>query len=87
MTKMRVYELAKELEMENKVLVDAIREMNIEVKSHSSSLSDEEVALIKGHLSGTKSLVVEEQRIKSTVSRRRRKIVDLAPELKPEFRQ
>ena len=80
MTKMRVYELAKELEMENKVLVDAIREMNIEVKSHSSSLSDEEVALIKGHLSGTKSLVVEEQRIKSTVIRRRRKIVEVAPE-------
>ena len=80
MTKMRVYELAKELEMENKVLVDAIREMNIEVKSHSSSLSDDEVALIKGHLSGTKSLVVEEQRIKSTVIRRRRKIVEVAPE-------
>jgi translation initiation factor IF-2 len=80
MTKMRVYELAKELEMENKILVDAIREMNIEVKSHSSSLSDEEVTLIKGHLSGTKSLVVEEQRIKSTVIRRRRIIVEVAPE-------
>jgi translation initiation factor IF-2 len=80
MTKMRVYELAKELEMENKVLVDAIREMNIEVKSHSSSLSDEDVALIKGQLSGTKSLVVEEQRIKSTVIRRRRIIVEVAPE-------
>jgi len=85
MTKMRVYELAKELEMENKVLVDAIREMNIEVKSHSSSLSEEEVALIKGHLSGTKSLVVEEQRIKSTVIRRRRKIVEVAPEPAPEI--
>ncbi len=48
MTKMRVYELAKELEMENKVLVDAIREMNIEVKSHSSSLSDEEVGVNQG---------------------------------------
>jgi translation initiation factor IF-2 len=85
MTKMRVYELAKELEMENKVLVDAIREMNIEVKSHSSSISDEEVALIKGHLSGTKSLIVEEQRIKSTVIRRRRKIVEVAPEPEPEI--
>jgi translation initiation factor IF-2 len=85
MTKMRVYELAKELEMENKVLVDAIRKMNIEVKSHSSSISDEEVALIKGHLSGTKSLIVEEQRIKSTVIRRRRKIVEVAPEPEPEI--
>ncbi len=85
MTKMRVYELAKELEMENKVLVDAIREMSIEVKSHSSSLSDEEVALIKGHLSGTKSLVVEEQRIKSTVIRRRRKVVEVVPEPEVEI--
>jgi translation initiation factor IF-2 len=85
MTKMRVYELAKELEMENKVLVDAIRKMNIEVKSHSSSISDEEVALIKGHLSGTKSLIVEEQRIKSTVIRRRRKIVEVAPAPEPEI--
>ena len=80
MAKIRVYELAKELEMDNKVLMDTLREMNIEVKSHSSSLSEEEVSLIKGHLSGTKSLVVEEQRIKSTVIRRRRKIVEVAPE-------
>jgi translation initiation factor IF-2 len=80
MAKMRVYELAKELEMDNKVLVDALREMNIEVKSHSSSLSEAEVSLIRGHLSGTKSLVVEEQRIKSTVIRRRRKILEVVQE-------
>ncbi|MGC1402923.1 MAG: translation initiation factor IF-2, partial [Thermodesulfobacteriota bacterium] len=37
---------------------------------------------IKGHLRGTKSLVVEEQRIKSTVIRRRKKVVEVeqAPE-------
>ena len=82
MAKVRVYELAKELQMENKVLVDLIRETGIEIKSHSSSLTDEEVSLIKGHLRGTKSLVVEEQRIKSTVIRRRKKVVEVeqAPE-------
>jgi translation initiation factor IF-2 len=80
MAKIRVYELAKELQMENKVLVDLIRETGIDVKSHSSSLSDEEVSLIKGHLKGTKSLVVEEQRIKSTVIRRRKKIVEVEQE-------
>ena len=82
MAKVRVYELAKELQMENKVLVDLIRETGIEIKSHSSSLTDEEVSLIKGHLKGTKSLVVEEQRIKSTVIRRRKKVVEVeqAPE-------
>jgi translation initiation factor IF-2 len=80
MPKIRVYELAKELQMENKALVDLIREMGIDIKSHSSSLSDEEVALIKGRLQGTKSLVVEEQRIKSTVIRRRKKIVEVEQE-------
>jgi len=79
MAKIRVYELAKELQMENKVLVDLIREMGVEIKSHSSSLTDEEVSLIKGHIKGTKSLVVEEQRIKSTVIRRRKKIVEVEP--------
>jgi translation initiation factor IF-2 len=79
MAKIRVYELAKELQMENKALVDLIREMGVDIKSHSSSLSDEEVSLIKGHLKGTKSLVVEEQRVKSTVIRRRKKIVEVEP--------
>jgi translation initiation factor IF-2 len=80
MAKIRVYELAKELQMENKVLVDLVREMGIDIKSHSSSISDEEVSLIKGHLRGTKSLVVEEQRVKSTVIRRRKKIVEVEQE-------
>jgi len=77
--KTRVYELAKELQMENKALVDLIRELGIEIKTVSSSLTDEQVSLIKGRIQGTKSLVVEEQRIKSTVIRRRRKIIEVAP--------
>lgn len=86
MAKIRVYELAKELQMENKVLVDLVREAGVEIKSHSSSLTDEEVSLIKGHLRGTKSLVVEEQRIKSTVIRRRKIVVEMepSPEAPPE---
>ncbi len=84
MPKIRVYELAKELQMENKALVDLVRELGIEIKSHSSSLTDEQISLIKGHLKGTKSLVVEEQRIKSTVIRRRKKIVEVEPVVEPQ---
>jgi translation initiation factor IF-2 len=84
MAKIRVYELAKELQMENKALVDLIRELGIEIKSHSSSLTDEQISLIKGHLKGTKSLVVEEQRVKSTVIRRRKKIVEVEPVVEPQ---
>jgi len=38
MAKIRVYELARDLNMTNKVLLDKIRNMNIEVGSHMSSL-------------------------------------------------
>ena len=50
MTKMRVHELAKELGMENKELMDILVKKNVEVKSHMSSLADEVVDNIrKGH--------------------------------------
>jgi translation initiation factor IF-2 len=48
MTKIRVYELAKELGMENKELLDLLhREKLAEVKSHSSTLEDEAATLIR----------------------------------------
>ena len=43
MTKVRVHELAKELGMENKELLDLLQKKNIVVKNHMSTL-DEEVA-------------------------------------------
>ena len=38
MTKVRVHELAKELNKSNKEVLDVLREKNIEVTSHMSSL-------------------------------------------------
>ncbi len=43
MTKMRVYELAKELGMDNKELMDMLEKKNVEVKTHMSSLEDDVV--------------------------------------------
>ena len=37
MTKMRVHELAKELGVENKTLMEALEKKQVEVKSHMSS--------------------------------------------------
>ena len=48
MTKLRVHELAKELGMENKELMDILAKKNVEVKSHMSSLPDEVVSEIRG---------------------------------------
>ena len=75
MAKVRVYELARELNMTNKVLIDKMSQMGIAVKSHMSSLEDEAVAEVKGALFGKPSEKVEETRVKPTVIRRRRKKV------------
>ena len=40
MTKMRVHELAKELGIENKELLELLKEKHVEVKNHMSSLED-----------------------------------------------
>ena len=40
MTKMRVHELAKELGMENKELIDLLHKKNVEVSNHMSSIED-----------------------------------------------
>jgi len=45
MSKIRVYELARELNLTNKVLMDKLLNMGITVGSHMSSLDDEAVRL------------------------------------------
>jgi len=47
MAKMRVYELARDLNLTNKILLSKLSELDISVKSHMSSLDDDAVARIK----------------------------------------
>ncbi|NMR95718.1 hypothetical protein HKB01_00250, partial [Vibrio parahaemolyticus] len=47
MAKIRIYELAKELNMSSKELVEKISELNIGVHSHMSSIEEEDAKLIK----------------------------------------
>jgi translation initiation factor IF-2 len=75
MAKLRVYELARDLNMTNKVLIAKLNDLDIEVKSHMSALEDEVISKIKSSLFGAKEETVEETRIKPTVIRRRRKKV------------
>lgn len=75
MAKIRIYELAKQLNMTNKVLLEKLNEMNISAKSHMSVIDEEAVEGIRGALFKTKAEEVIEKRIKSTIIRRRRKIV------------
>jgi translation initiation factor IF-2 len=76
MAKIRVYELARDLNMTNKVLIDKMSQIGITVKSHMSSLEDDAIAQVKEVLFGKTAEQVEETRIKPTVIRRRRKVVE-----------
>jgi len=78
MAKIRVYELARDLNMQNKALLDKLSEMGIRVRSHMSSLDNDTIKKIKSNLLGRKSDDVIVKRVKPTVIRRRRK------EVKPE---
>lgn len=80
MTNIRVYELARDLNMTNKALLNRLRDIDISVKNHMSSLDNEAVAMIKSNLFGSLAENVEETRVKSTVIRRRKKSVQQAPD-------
>ncbi|MEZ4578690.1 MAG: translation initiation factor IF-2 N-terminal domain-containing protein [Desulfobacterales bacterium] len=54
MAKLRVYELARELNLENKALLEKMETMGIEVKSHMSSLDESVAQQIKQEIFGTK---------------------------------
>ncbi len=74
MAKIRVFELARDLNMTTKELLGKLEEMHIEVASHMSSIEDDTVTQVKETLFGAKAPNVEETRIRPTVIRRRRKL-------------
>ncbi|WP_130807045.1 translation initiation factor IF-2 [Senegalia massiliensis] len=47
MAKKRVYELAKELEISSKELINKMKELDIEVSSHMSTIDDDEAKILK----------------------------------------
>ena len=51
--KIRIYELSKDLGLENKDVLDAAHKLSIAAKSHSSSINAEEAKLIRLHLKQT----------------------------------
>ncbi len=49
---MRVHELAKELDMTSKELLALLKDLSIEVKSHASSLTEEQAGQVRARVSG-----------------------------------
>ncbi|MEJ2728961.1 MAG: translation initiation factor IF-2 [Deltaproteobacteria bacterium] len=86
MARLRVYELARDLNMTNKVLLEKLDDLDISVKSHMSALDDDTIAKIKSSFFSTpqKQETIEETRVKPTVIRRRRKKVKVEASATPE---
>ena len=76
---MRVHELAKELQLESKELIAKLKEMGIEVKSHASTLTDEQVKKVKERLVKIVKESIVEQRVMPTVIRRRKTVEVIEP--------
>ncbi len=80
MAKVRVYELAKQLSMENKELVEQLIMLDYPVKSPMSTLTEEEVEEARQKIVRPESEAVEEKRVRPTVIRRRKKARPEEPE-------
>lgn len=68
MAKKRLYELAKDYNVSSKAMVDIIRELGFDVKSHSSTASDEMLTAVQGRFASEKEEVkkeIEEKRKKA----------------------
>ncbi len=73
MSKVRVYELANELKIDNKELVDRLKAGGMSVKNHMSTLDDSDIRRAKEIISaGSVSEVIEEKRLQRNVIRRRK---------------
>jgi translation initiation factor IF-2 len=88
MAKIRVYELATKLGLDNSVLVDKLNQAGIEVKNHMSALEEEVAHKFEAGQSDqasdapageTVEVEVKEERISSGLIRRRKKVVKKEP--------
>ncbi|HUU79821.1 MAG TPA: translation initiation factor IF-2 [Acidobacteriota bacterium] len=86
MAKVRVYELAKELNLDSNDLLEKLIAGGMSIKNHMGTLDEEAVLRAKEIVTGAVSVseVIEESRIKPTVIRRRRKIITIEQEVSPE---
>lgn len=63
MTKIRVYELAKELKISSKELIERIEDLELNINSHMSTLDSDEAGMIKELLTEHKeSIIVEDEK-------------------------
>ncbi|MES0396730.1 MAG: translation initiation factor IF-2 [Syntrophobacteria bacterium] len=79
MAKLRVYELARELDIPNTDLLERIDSLGIQIKGHMSSLDEEQAQLLRDTVTGRAQQLIEEKRVRRGIIRRQRKIVKAEP--------
>jgi translation initiation factor IF-2 len=67
MSKIRIYELAKDYNVSSKAMVDIIRELGFDVKSHSSTATDEMLQAVQNKFASKK------EEVKKEIEERKRK--------------
>jgi len=93
MSKIRVYELAKELDVTNKDLIEVLRNLKVDIKNHMSSLTEEEYNVIIDHykkdkkvedeLTSTEGIVAEtaeDEAQKKTNKKRHKNVEEIVEE-------
>lgn len=66
MTKKRIYEVAKELDIDNKVVVQKAKKLGFDVKNHMSSLEDTQIKELKRSFQSTTPLPKKDKTSKKT---------------------
>jgi translation initiation factor IF-2 len=84
MNKTRVHELAQKLGIDNKELIARLQAVGVEVSSHMSVISDDDIKKLSPAAPTVKDAAQEEVRVKPTVIRRRPKAVAEPEELPVE---
>lgn len=78
---MRVHELAKELNLESKSLIAVLNKINIQVKSHASSISNDDIKKIKEHLN---NLTNKQSKENKKAEKQKKIIIKKEEEIKKE---
>jgi hypothetical protein len=81
MAKLRVHELARELNLTNKVLLDRMKKLKISVRSHMSALDNQEVLTIRNSFNAKQNQKIEDINIRSAIIRRRKRVNEQEPKI------
>ena len=74
MKKVRVYELAKELNLESKTLVDFLVELGADIKNHMSTVESDIAEMVREHfLESDDELVESDEEIEAKKIKKRKK--------------